>query len=1174
MSNGYIESSLKRFLKRKVKVTLGLIVAFMITGTVGFGAEEGTIEWHKQQADEWLAGRGQKALTFDEVTAGDTIITNTDGGITITFKDTGSVVISEDDISEKVSGNIQTALDLISGKNISGTGYGNGFEEGLKLENIGEVEEKKPAFVISGEGNVFVNTGTLAKTQRAEKGAVIVNKGKIIFTGNYSQRIDNKGYNYGIIANNGQFGQYIVGTGYNYGIIINNAKYGQHIGNKGYNYGIIANNDSYGQNIGNNGIGYNYGIIKNAKDYGQTINGQATIGYNYGIVANNGNYGQNIISNGIGYNYGIINNQKNYGQYIENSKGFNYGVIENKGTYGQYIVSGNSYNYGIIANEGEYGICNKNGVAINYGVIKNSSNNIFSGNVINNGVIIFDSNETSLNNIGTGTNNGVVLNNDYSFSNVTYRKEKVNKDVTNLNDVSSPSIDGTADKTYYTLNDTKNDTKEFSNNLTNNVLTAVITKNGGTAYKYNDNDEKTSSVLTLDGTTVMGYFADGGTGTLLEIGKGDSLTLVNSKINAVTDIGNSQNVTAVNLNGGTLTQVGESEIVGKIEGKGTAAYIALKGENQNISLDSGDVTLTNDNKNEYSLGDENYTDIIFNTLKADNLVLTFDIPNSQNTNKITINNGELQSINGNSSSEKIELTIDNTVNVKDITLGTNGDDKLTVIGYTNSNYENVFDYKIENTENVVLTGNNWHVGNNAENKGGLNSIKIADNSSLQIDVNNNFGKGDATTSLDKLAEGGSFELSTGTKNSTVKFVVGEEFNVNEKIFNVATNYQVITDNIQSAVIFDAVKDVTNGNSIKITVKDAEELGLGDYKEIYDAVLGELSENNDLRYVINNSKIEKFTDMITEAGDTAEALYTTGYAVTKDVTDTYMSVVEDFGRKAGKGEWIAHGKYVNTDSEFDGDKSSKGYDGDITGTVGMLEYGLTDATSYGAVFGMGDTEVDINGGGKLDGDNYYAGAYVKHRTKNGIDLLGNVGYTKSELDLNLATTVGNSDYHIITDGNSDAEALTFSLKGRKDYRIFDSVILQPVAGLRYSFINQDTVESKDADFRMDGQDVEVFEGLVGGNIIKEFDISNGKLSLMAGAEFVLTEVNENDNVKYTLYGKNIELTEEEEIADNRVEAHVGAEYIHENGVGVDVKYEFVWTDKGDSDRITAGVSYKF
>ena len=39
MGTNYVESSLKRFLKRKVKVTLGLVVAFMITGSVGYAKD-------------------------------------------------------------------------------------------------------------------------------------------------------------------------------------------------------------------------------------------------------------------------------------------------------------------------------------------------------------------------------------------------------------------------------------------------------------------------------------------------------------------------------------------------------------------------------------------------------------------------------------------------------------------------------------------------------------------------------------------------------------------------------------------------------------------------------------------------------------------------------------------------------------------------------------------------------------------------------------------------------------------------------------------------------------------------------------------------------------------------------------------------------------------------------
>ena len=40
MGKSYVENSLKRFLKRKVKITMGVVVAFMITGVVSFGADD------------------------------------------------------------------------------------------------------------------------------------------------------------------------------------------------------------------------------------------------------------------------------------------------------------------------------------------------------------------------------------------------------------------------------------------------------------------------------------------------------------------------------------------------------------------------------------------------------------------------------------------------------------------------------------------------------------------------------------------------------------------------------------------------------------------------------------------------------------------------------------------------------------------------------------------------------------------------------------------------------------------------------------------------------------------------------------------------------------------------------------------------------------------------------
>ena len=164
-------------------------------------------------------------------------------------------------------------------------------------------------------------------------------------------------------------------------------------------------------------------------------------------------------------------------------------------------------------------------------------------------------------------------------------------------------------------------------------------------------------------------------------------------------------------------------------------------------------------------------------------------------------------------------------------------------------------------------------------------------------------------------------------------------------------------------------------------------------------------------------------------------------------------------KTGAGEWLAFGKYLSSDTEFDGGSSSRGYDGDITGTVGMLEYGVNDTTSYGVVFGKGDTKVDINGWWKIDGDNTYVGGYVKHTTEGGIELLGNIGFTKSDLDAKFSThdTVGGVIIILSLMEVLMLMQITLSLKAKKPYSISETLRVEPMLGARYTLINQDAVE---------------------------------------------------------------------------------------------------------------------
>ena len=1159
-----LEKSLKRYLKRKVRITLGFVTAFAIMGNVGLASEaiEGSLDWSMEKAKEWTEGYDGsnkiKEITGDRVSISEAGEIKLDGTVLVTVPQTN--------ISNKVLTNINNTADLLD-KHINGNtevvigkdADGNeviGYNEGLILQNIGEVVEQDTGFEISGEGNIFVNDGELNKSQKSLEGATIVNKGEITFTGSTGQNIGENGI--------------------------------------GYNYGVISNSGSIGQSIGKNGLGYNYGIIVNGGNSGQYIEKNG-IGYNYGLIANNGGDGQ--FASEIGYNYGLIANNGGKGQEIR-GKGYNYGLIANTGNGGQYIDNYNDknaigYNYGVIANTGSTNIYIKGtGTAYNYGVVKNTTGAVFSGNVDNYGIVIYTTaNQGAL---GTGTNKGVVLDSTYTL--VSGKNDGV------IELSSTGSISGDNDKTYYT----KDNTIDFSQDLTGNVLTAVITGDD-VAYNYNGSDE-----LVLNDSVVTGYFTDGGKGTLLNVS--NDLVLVNSTINAVTDIENRDNVTAVNLNGGSLTQIGDSQIVGKIEGQGTLNYVASQSKEQVIGID-GELTLrnaTSDEVTNYGITD-NRTDISFKTLEADKLVLDFvENTEGKEANEIVLGDnvviGEATTttpvIDGSSSSEKINLTINDITGIHgDITLGSN-DDTLTIAknyaydgvidlgngtndilnlshsdeGTTHvKNEENTFNYKVHNVEEINLTGGHWHIDNTKTEITG-DKVNLNISGELHVEVNSlGTGKG-VETSMDGVGKDvNDFTVSAG---EGIKFVVGDNFNALEPSYSFETEYKLGADTeIKGAVIFDTSASTAKENSpghINIRVKEADELGLGDYTAIYDTVIKNLSENDALRNAINYQDGGQFQDMVKNTDFQASAFYTTGYAVTKDVTDMYMDTVESFGRKAGAGEWLAFGKYLSSDTEFDGGSSSRGYDGDITGTVGMLEYGVNDTTSYGVVFGKGDTEIDITGGGKLDGDNTYIGGYVKHTTEGGIELLGNIGFTKSDLDAKFSThdTVGGVNYNIISDGSSDADAITLSLKAKKPYSISETLRVEPMLGARYTLINQDAVESSDRNFRIDERDVTVLEGMAGADLVKDFSVANGKLSLKTGVEVSLLSVSDSDDARYTLYGNEVALVNEEEIADSKVSAQVGFGYEHENGVGVDARYKFIWTDKGDSNRAEVGLSYRF
>ena len=1207
MGKSYVESSLKRFLKRKVKITLGLVVAFMITGVCAF-AEDNREQEHKDKisgietAIENLKGLGTGVISAGENNSYVTIEKIAEKTIIKKADDKSTIAeIDNSLISTRTAETVSAALQGMNGTNSSEINKG-----------------------IISQGNT--DTDNYKYGQKIEQGKI--------------------GYNYGIIAGKIDHGQKINGgTGYNYGIIANNysawTAEGQRVldGGTGYNYGIIATNKNNGQYAENSTIN-NYGIIANAENFGQ--NGSGIIN-NYGVIANGVDYGMSIKS-GVATNYGIIMNGGGRGLDIKGKDGtaYNYGIIANKGKDIVVVDGGTFYNYGVIKNNKDGGtaiyILDKSiasskidGTAKNYGVVINEKGTVFNGKVDNYGIVILK-NQGGL---GTGKNYGIILGNDYELAEKYKADVKQFHNGETVKDFDGENNFGENISKGYVLNETVK-----IDNTENKVIGAVVSDNSkledGVVFKYDNVKEKE---LFLNNTVITGYFEqngtllDVGTGNLtlsgdtnitavkgdlsldvtaVQIGKDGKITIMDgAKINGIIKGNENSEITFTQAKGTFDINNGEGKVVINIADGGTSKYqnyfnVTLTSSSQDKEGD----TIKNNTVGEIELSTENAGDL------TNKLVIGKDLTVGKNAE-----GNSIYDTNKTNKEAELELTIENIHNIEgnillgagkdtvivtnndnhvtehlktEINLGEGTEDKFVVVGNTvddEGKSKNIFSYKVVNTEIVELRGGTWGDWNKAEGTIGFTdstkageqpNLVLGNSTTMNITLNAEGNHGSDFANYVGTKLGLNHAVITGTGNgSVIKYLIDEK---GFDTANLSTKKYSFGDGVsyKDSPIFNISS--TKGDGVNISVKTAGEMGLsGQDRIIYDAYVDQIKVGTANKEVIDQingyDTSEEFAGLIKDTSVTGEAYYTAGSVVTMDIADTYLSAVEDFTKRAGKGEWLAQGKYINSDTEFDGGSKVKGYDGDVTGTVGMIEYGFTDNTSYGAVFGMGDSKMDIDGGGKLDGDNTYAGLYMKHRTQNGIELVANLGYVENDMD-----SVLRNDFKFNNDissngktfekGTADSSAVILSVKGKKDYRITDTVKVQPILGARATFINQEKAENPEMHFTIKEQDIIVVEGTAGMGIAKEFALSQGKLELNAGVEYTFAATSSTNDAEYTLFDETTVKLEEVDTAENTGTAFAGFDYEHESGVGFNGKYEMMWSDKGDDSRVTAGISYRF
>lgn len=168
MKRSSIESSLKRFLKRKVKITLGMVVAFLITGAVGYGADD-------------IAAQGQKKSYKEDDISGNPKIIGGWNYITDPTKnedhstDETSITLESGTIDELIGGNHLKKVDYKGGAYLYSIGNTSVIMNDGKVQYLigGTKSNGTKADITNGKTKVIVNGGKIGDTSAGVKAALI-----------------------------------------------------------------------------------------------------------------------------------------------------------------------------------------------------------------------------------------------------------------------------------------------------------------------------------------------------------------------------------------------------------------------------------------------------------------------------------------------------------------------------------------------------------------------------------------------------------------------------------------------------------------------------------------------------------------------------------------------------------------------------------------------------------------------------------------------------------------------------------------------------------------------------------------------------------------------------------------------------------------------------------------
>lgn len=910
----------------------------------------------------------------------------------------------------------------------------------------------------------------------------------------------------------------------NNGIIIGNCSSRSESGNGIYNLNVRIETLINNRIIAGNSSSeyYNGNGIYNA----ETIIGNII---NNGLISSNTSKmesGNGIFNNLAGTIKVLINIGLISGNSISNSSGL--GMESGNGILNSHVAIENLTNYGIIAGSSSSNYYSGNGICNYFGTITLLANyGIIAGN------------NKALEGTDIGNNNYGLLIDGAGTNNII------------INAGAGGKIQETGDYFGYTVMNT------FNSGTTNIDSETQVTLSG--------NNNK----LIINGYN-KGLYVD------------NSITLSNSIINSYTS--------AINIDGGNL--VGDNIIVN--------GGVDKKYDSSNILISQSPAIAGS-------------TNIDTLTLKGNSII-----------------NGNIDLGDGDDN-----LIIANTVQINDELLGGNGNDTLTFnSGDTstfalNENNINIFN-NVDGFETINIATNVTFFETSQVTGANNISIKKDGNLILRIDSTNNnsnaFSNNSGTISseggklllaLNGIGEGETINLGKINLDDTIK---GNEIGYSSDITLDTTSLlctlargegnTIKVNTVENLPLLPPIDETPEEDSeeddnitppveddITPPIEDNNTSNIDEYNNL-NSIYQSIRDNNLVKEfdVTDDNKLTGFYSYLHDIYAGNPAAFSS--ALSKKSSSMFSDIVMNKDLTTDINKWSIYGGFTHIDG---GTKDSyygkKDYtynivnkdidvDSKISGMYALGEYGLSNNSTFGIIFGGNQAQSKLNNGSKVDGDSFYLGTYTKKYLGN-LKLVAGLGYQygdyKSDrVAIGYENIIDTKTYHSNYNDN------TLSIYGQAKYsnKLSENLYLEPSVGIEYTYIDQnESSESGILGIETESKEFNYTTAKFGVDLRKDIPTSRATHSLVTGVYYNrMLDGYDVQNIKGSFKeGSNFDILVS---PSNKHELGLRAKYelSLNNGVTFDLKGSYIFArEKYNNDNkneykgewlIGTGIGYKF